>query len=185
MKFRHPPMRSTSPVLVLICRIRFAHLGGQRRPTAACRLLISPPSFGPWLTIQIAIGAEHSIHPLPCHFPDFLGTSIWILIQMMIHKETQEEWVVMPRICKVELYRCFQSVLPPTWIQYLPATPVLVIWFTISKPNTVTKFLQKKIKKEWKACNFLESWWHPDKNVRQMASWDFPDCSKPWIQFAA
>ena len=92
MKFRHPPMRSTSPVLVLICRIRFAHLtaavaaanGGQRR------LLISPPSFGPWLTIQIAIGAEHSIHPLPWHFPDFLGTSIWILIQM-IHQESQED----------------------------------------------------------------------------------------------
>ena len=145
MKFRHPPMRSTSPVLVLICRIRFAHLGGQRRPTAAWRLLISPPSFGPWLTIQIAIGAEHSIHPLPWHFPDFLGTSIWILIQM-IHQETQEEWVVMPRICKVELYRCFQHVLAPTWIQYLPATPVLVIWFTISKPNTVTKFLHKRMK---------------------------------------
>lgn len=146
MKFRHPPMRSTSPVLVLICRIRFAHLGGQRRPTAAA-------DFTAELRTMVDNTNCHwgwALHPsTSLAFSRFFG---YIYLDINTNDtprksgRSQEEWFVMPRICKVELYRCFQHVLPPTWIQYLPATPVLVIWFTISKPNTVTKFLHKRMK---------------------------------------
>ena len=112
------------------------------------------PSFWPRLTIQIAIGAKHSIHPLPWHLQWFFGF-FWYIhhVIQIIHQ------FLLRMSCNAKDLpgvRRFQHILAPTWIQYLPATPVLVIGFTISKPNTVTKFLHLNEKH----ANF----WHPDKN---------------------